>query len=209
MNRADLEAPFDEHLIKTRPGANGRPLSYVEGAEYIRRLNDAFDGRWSFEVVEYKVVDREVVVVGRLEAEGIIKTAFGGAQIKTSHQTGEPLNLGDDCKAAATDALKKASSLFGVGLHLYSKDGAEAPSGRAADSPAPSHGAPSRGRGQSPLTERQLKAIMAISRALGWTPDRLRSECVDRFKTPPEELDRADASTFIGELQGMSTKAAS
>lgn len=43
MNRAALEKPFPEELIKTRKGAFGKELSFIEAVHYIRRLNDAFD----------------------------------------------------------------------------------------------------------------------------------------------------------------------
>ena len=37
----------------------------------------------------------------------------------TKDDAGKIVSLGDDLKAAATDALKKCATLFGVGLHLY------------------------------------------------------------------------------------------
>jgi hypothetical protein len=60
MNCDILERPFEAALIKSRRGQGGKTLSYVEGAEYIRRLNEAFESRWSFEVVEHQVLDAEV-----------------------------------------------------------------------------------------------------------------------------------------------------
>jgi hypothetical protein len=58
-------------------------------------------------------------VLGRLTAEGIVKNQFGSSQITRNKKTGDLVSLGDDLKAAATDALKKAATLLGVGLHLY------------------------------------------------------------------------------------------
>ena len=63
-----LERPFAGDDVKTRRGRNGQSLSYVEIANYIRRLNEALEGDWSFEVVEHKVLDDEVLVLGRLTA---------------------------------------------------------------------------------------------------------------------------------------------
>lgn len=48
MNRSILEQPFEGQLIKSRRGAFGKTISSVEGSEYIRRLNGAFEGEWSF-----------------------------------------------------------------------------------------------------------------------------------------------------------------
>ena len=77
MNREELERPFDPALIKSRQGGNGRTFSYVEGTEYIRRLNDAFDGsNWSFTVVEHHVQSAEVIVLGKLTAGGTEKMAL-------------------------------------------------------------------------------------------------------------------------------------
>ena len=45
-----------------------------------------------------------------------MKEAFGGKEISKGS------NLGDDLKAAASDALKKAATMFGIGLHLYGKE---------------------------------------------------------------------------------------
>ncbi len=214
MNRESLERPFEAQLIKQRRGQGGKSLSYVEGAEYIKRLNEAFVGEWSFEVLEHHIHERDVIVLGKLTAGGIAKTAFGGSSITFNSSTGEALSLADDLKSAATDALKKASSLFGLGLHLYGGDPDQAPAQKskpqasaprtAASGPrAPSQGSPP---GSSVATERQTNAILAISRTLGWDQDTLIHRCKDIFGVVPSELSRSDASTFIGELQQIVTK---
>lgn len=200
MERDILERPFEEELIRTRSGHFGANLSYVEGAEYIKRLNEAFDGVWSFNVDEYKVFEREVVVTGKLTAGGVTKVAFGGATIKRSSHDGKTLGLADDLKAAATDALKKASSLLGLGLHLYGDT--------KTDERKEEGGSSIASLGPVALTDRQLRAIIAISRALGWSPDALRQHSLDAFGLPPDELTKTDASVFIGELQQMSAKEA-
>lgn len=56
------------------------------------------------------------------------------------------------------------------------------------------------------LTERQLNAIMAIGRTLGWTSEALRQRALDNYGVPPNELSRQDASAFIGELQQIATR---
>ena len=48
-------------------------------------------------------------------------------------KTGKPVSIGDDLKAAATDALKKGASLLGVGLHLYNGTGRTARYGAQRD----------------------------------------------------------------------------
>ena len=118
MNRALLERPFEPAQIRQRKGRNGM-LDYVEGHSVIARLNEALDGAWSFEVTHHEVREDEVVVLGKLTAEGIAKMQFGVSQLTREKGGGALVSLGDDLKAAATDALKKCATFLGVGLHLY------------------------------------------------------------------------------------------
>src|SRR5262245_25662131 len=120
MNRTLLEHPFDPAQIKQRKGRNGL-LDYVEGHTVIARLNAALDGAWSFEVVAHEVRDDEVLVLGKLTADGLVKMQFGASQVTRDRETKGLISLGDDLKAAATDALKKCATFLGVGLHLYAE----------------------------------------------------------------------------------------
>lgn len=117
MNRDLLRKPFDASLHKRRKGPDGRELVYVDVATVIARLNEACE-QWDFHVDRYELLEEEVVVVGRLVSEGCIKVAFGGSRI-TRDRSGMQVSLADDLKAAASDALKKAATLLGVGLELY------------------------------------------------------------------------------------------
>src|SRR2546430_10182013 len=118
MNRALLEKPFAPAQIRQRRGRNG-VLDYVEGHNVIARLNEALDGAWSFEITHHEIREDEVLVLGKLTPEGITKMQFGVSQV-TREKGGRALvSLGDDLKAAATDALKKCATFLGVGLHLY------------------------------------------------------------------------------------------
>jgi hypothetical protein len=90
----------------------------------------------------------EVIVIGQLNAGGIVKSQFGSSRITRAKETGDIISLADDLKAAATDALKKAATLLGVGLHLYRN---ERPQGgnRNGDS-LPTGGNRNGGNGSSP-----------------------------------------------------------
>ena len=199
MKREILEKPFDSNLIKTRRGSGGKSLSYVEGTHYITRLNDAFDGKWSFEIVEHEVKGREMLVLGKLSAGEVVKMAFGGSVITMSRETGEIVSQSGDLKAAATDALKKACSLLGIGLHLYSscRTTEQKPSTRQ-EPPAASTDSE---EGKQPrLTQRQLSAIWGMGRSLGLTGEQIREKCLEMFAVNPEFMSKTDASAFIGEL---------
>ncbi len=218
--RQILEQPFDQGIIKSRPASFGGSLSYVEAHEYIKRLNQAFDGNWSFEIVKHEIGEHEVIVVGKLVADGIIKMAFGGSDIKRKKETGEIICIADDLKAAATDALKKASSFLGLGLHLYG-DGGNDTAPKNGNGQAKANGGngncKSNGNGNGNggngngthagngndngrLTSRQLNAIFAIGRERGISRDQIKAMTLERFGKNTEFLAKVEASSFIEEL---------
>jgi hypothetical protein len=220
--RQILEQPFDQGLIKTRQASYGG-LSYVEGHEYIKRLNQAFDGQWSFEIVKHEIGENEVFVIGKLVADGVVKMAFGGSDIKRKKESGEIISISDDLKAAATDALKKAASLLGLGLHLYGDtagsngkptngNGDAKPANAAKPaSAAPANGngngngsaQPSGGNGEDKgrLSSKQLGMILALARERSLSRDKLQNMVTERYGRTLEFLTRSEASFFIGELQ--------
>jgi hypothetical protein len=222
IKRDVLERPFDQSVIRTRRGPHG-PINYVEGAEIIRRLNEAFDAAWDFTVVEKEVRDAEVIVLGKLTAAGITKTAFGSSSLTTSRETGEVVSVGDDLKAACTDSLKKCATMFGVGLHLYGDAQPTAGSGNGngrttnGNGSSATHGGNGNGNGGTPrtaaprtpdrLTQKQLSAIWAIARRLGLSTEDVRERCTAAHGLLPEYLSRADASALIAELQAESEPA--
>ncbi len=124
MNREILEKSFGPEQIKQREGNFGKMLDYIEGHAVIQRLNDAFDADWSFTIVQHEILKEtdEVIVIGELKAGRVVKTQFGSSRITRARESGDIISLADDLKAAATDAVKKAATLFGVGLHLYRND---------------------------------------------------------------------------------------
>ncbi len=116
--------------IKTRQGRGGMQFSYVEHGYVTERLNLVFGFNWDFEVTDKQILDDEVIVEAKLTVrtpggQTIVKTQFGGADIKrhsSGARSGKPLSIADDYKAAASDALKKCASLLGIGLDLYGRD---------------------------------------------------------------------------------------
>ena len=123
MNRELLEKPLKSAQINQRVGTFGNMLDYVEGHAVIQRLNEAFDGNWSFEIQKDEVLkDKdEVIVLGKLTAEEVVKSRVGSSRITKAKETGEIISLADDLKAAVTDSLKKCATMLGVGLHLYNR----------------------------------------------------------------------------------------
>ena len=220
--REILEAPFPPEAIRTRPGAYGGSLSYLEGHTVVQRLNEAFDGGWSFEVVAHEVLDHEVLVVGKLRAEtsGVVKMSFGSSRITRDDRSGKPIALGDDLKAASTDALKKAATLLGVGLSLYGGQPVpkvEAQPNRPA-APEPKDPKTGSGNGQNGdvrsdpekggngngrITNRQISAIFAIARERRMSNGDVRDLAKEMFAKNVDYLSKAEASSLIGHLLAL------
>lgn len=124
-------------------------LKYIGGHIVIRLLNKAFNGAWSFEILEetlidslpkprtkWKKEDGRNVKVPELDKEGNqlfdyqppyirVKGRMTVPGMGVKEQYGTKVLIGGATeqehasKAAATDALKKCASLYGVGLELY------------------------------------------------------------------------------------------
>ena len=202
--REILERPFPAEVVKTRPASYGAALRYVEGCEYIKRLNEAFDGQWSFEVVKHEIGENEVFVVGKLVAGDVVKMAFGGSDIKRKKETGEIICIADDLKSAATDALKKSASLLGLGLHLYGGDSANNGKPTNGDNAAkPADAAPANGNGANdvPATSKQLRYAKTLADDRGMTLDSLKAMAHTRYGCALDAITRRQASALIEDLR--------
>lgn len=195
MKKDVLTRPFPPEQIKQRQGQGGKILSYVETHTVIARLNEGCDV-WSFEIVEHTILDDEVIVIGKLVADGVTKMAFGGADIARDRD-GRPLSIADSLKAAGSDAIKKAASLLGVALELYGGGAAEATSASAPPR-APAPASPN-----ERLTGRQLSAIQSVARRHNIGRDHLAHMLGERFnKRELGHLSRREASSLLSELTG-------
>lgn len=126
-----LRQPTPRKFIKQRQGAGGRSFDYVE-AGYVKDLLNKTFNSWSFTIVDKQVGNTQIWVQGRLTVQvpvtqpdgtiqfvEIVKEQFGGASIKKSRTDGTPIDIGNDLKAAASDALKKCASEWGVASDIY------------------------------------------------------------------------------------------
>ena len=209
MNRELLEKPFPQEQIKQRIGTHGTVLDYVEGHTVIKRLNDAFDGKWSFEILRCKILEKEdeVVVLGRLSAEGVVKCQFGSSRITRAKDSGQIISLSDDLKAAATDSLKKCATMLGVGLYLYNGDKSlhdlelkKSAKGRS-EPPLNKRTPENGGNGQGRITNRQLNYIVNLGRSLGLTSKDLDDESLKLYGAKVAYLTVSEASAFIDILK--------
>ena len=199
-----LRRPFTD--IKTRPGHNGQQLSYIEGHQVIARLIEAFGLVWSFRVLQHEIGNHQVIVLGELRVGDTVKQAFGGSDItRARNGDGQSLSVADDLKSAATDALKKAATLFGVGLHLYGDDQAgDATHAHHRDNGARQPFQPNgNDSGGSRLTRKQLAYIHRLSQDAGM--DRADLETLSRagFGKTTANLTTREASDFIDQLRSQ------
>jgi hypothetical protein len=200
MDKQILCRPFLSEQVKTRPGQHGKTLSYISTSAVIARLIEGCDA-WSFELVKHEVLENEVIVVGKLTADGIVKMAFGGSSV-TKDNSGKEVSLADDLKSASSDCLKKCASLLGVGLELY---GAPAPT-PVMHKTQPVMQAPEVG---DRLTSRQLAAIHATARRRGIGNGQLQALLQEKFgKNEPQYLTKKEASELISEWVGANRAAA-
>lgn len=114
-----------KQYVHTRPAKGGGTWDYVSGG-YVRKvLNLMFGWDWDFEVVSEQIVGKQVIVKGKLtcrvNGRQIVKMQFGCKEIICRKGTDEALNLGNDFKAASTDALKKCAAELGIAADIYNK----------------------------------------------------------------------------------------
>lgn len=136
---AQLTAPFPESDIETKPGKGGAKLRYVKAPAIIRRLNSVVGaGNWSVDVA---VADADSGAVRTtLTILGVAMADFGDSNNPKGGERGVGAQV---FKEAASDGLKRAARLFGIGLELWE-------GGATTTTPVPSPAAS--GRAVRPVT---------------------------------------------------------
>ena len=132
------------------------------------------------------------------------------------------VSIGDDFKAAGSDALKKCASLFGIGLHLYngsngsnagknngSNSGGSGGNGKA-DGKANGKGMdkPSGNKGNGNVTKAQLSKIKSLRTGLSMSSDDVLDLIERMYNTrDPKELNKEMASAIISVLEKQKEEA--
>ncbi len=114
-----------QQYVHSRPAKGGGQWEYVTGG-YVRKvLNLMFGWDWSFEIMSKEVMHGEAIVMGKLtcncNGRSIVKMQFGNKDVICRKGTDIPLSIGNDLKAAATDALKKCAAELGIAADIYNK----------------------------------------------------------------------------------------
>lgn len=122
-----------KNKIKSRPAKGGGKWDYVEGSYVTQVLNSLFGFLWSFEILtpteqalDTALKTGSIALQGRLKVkigeDWIIKEQYGRKEVAFKKGTKDPLDFGNDLKAAATDAKKKCASELGLFADVYSQD---------------------------------------------------------------------------------------
>jgi recombination DNA repair RAD52 pathway protein len=143
--QALLEGKLDKANVKSRRGANGRAVAYLEASHVIDMANEVFGfGNWDAETVEMRREHDPVHIppseehpkggVGVTYSARVRVTVYSpdGSRKVVRERSGGHRGFGptvgqavEDCiKAAETDATKRAFVTFGniFGLALYDKE---------------------------------------------------------------------------------------
>ena len=109
---------------RIRPAKGGGTWTYVSGSYMKKQLNMLFGWNWDFEIISEQILTEagEVIVKGKLTCRSngntIVKMQYGNKDIMFKKGTQIPLSIGNDLKAAATDALKKCAAVVGFALDV-------------------------------------------------------------------------------------------
>lgn len=76
----------------------------------IKRLDEVFNGIWSFRILDYRILEDEVLVLVELSAGSNVRQQFGSSERKDDR--GGTRSVGEALKIAAQDALSRAVLLF-------------------------------------------------------------------------------------------------
>ncbi|MFC1550926.1 hypothetical protein ACFL6P_00035 [Candidatus Latescibacterota bacterium] len=166
----------------------------------IDRFNTVFNGQWSYKIIEHEVRDSEVIALGELAVEGAVHQHFGKAVIDfNSDPTGTP-SMADHLMKAADDALVQCAYAFGIQQTSVRTQSDTPEIIEIGDEPTPQSINNGNGKGDRPLTNRQLAAIFGLGKANNLTQQEIINMTTDRFGSDPSELTVTEASTIIGEL---------
>ncbi len=194
-----LSEPFPATLIKQRKGNFGKKLDYAEAVTVIQRLNDVLEGQWSFSIIGHRIEAEEVIVHGELKIGDEVHQQFGGSLITRKTDTGELISLADDLKAAASDALKKCASSFGVGLYLY-KDASSAKSSRPRPEQPSSGNGNTNGNGNGHLTQEMVARLIEQAKEAGFSQADLIGAAKRLYDKALGQLTLVQAQEVVKEL---------
>lgn len=183
------ETPRD--VVFERPIRGGSSVDYIPGWWFVEQLNSLFSYLWDFEILRESVGQKQVWVLGKLTVrtwDGLVitKNSYGGSDIKLysdkSDKAGQVIDIGDDLKSAATDALKKAATLLGLASDVYGRREVMEQTGPG---------------------KTQLKVLYKIGESKGMDKGKVDDLCMQKYSKTPEEL---ESVLVLGLMQEIRSK---
>lgn len=179
--RKNLAQPFDPKQIRTKPGRGGsRPLTFISHGLITARLNEV-DPAWSNTIDEvYTYADAQ----GRTHCEGVLLTlTVGGVSRQEMGGPQRQDGFTNECKNAASDALKRAAMRFGVALSMWDSlvdaEGDEDAEGEVVDGEF--------------LDGAGINALVGQAKAAGLTVAQMNQRSRAQFKRDYQELTKEQA----------------
>ena len=175
-------------MVFQRPARGGLQVDYVPGWWFIGQLNSLFRYYWDLEVLNHEInwKIKQVWALVRLTVHGpdgvaISKTSFGSSDIKFyKEKPDQPLDIADDLKAAVTDGMKKAATMFGFASDIYGRREVLEQTG------------PGRA---------QLGTLYKVGEKVGMTRDQVDDYCMGKYDKLPTEMETIMVLGIINELR--------
>ena len=111
-------------------------------------------------------------------------------------ESNEIINIIDDIKAAASDALKKCATSMGVALYLY-EDNGQHTEGQSEQHTREG----SASQHQKKITEKQHKEIGRLTETLGLSEEEVSRQISEEFSKPTDQLSIKEASEVIQRMR--------
>jgi hypothetical protein len=105
----------DYFPVKAHEFLNGN--TYIAEEAITNRL-DEVDPSWSWELTSEYTRDSQCIAVGRMTVCGVSRDGVGMQPTKITKKDGTIIDGTEPEKSAATDALKRAARLFGIGRYI-------------------------------------------------------------------------------------------
>ena len=172
----------------------GAYVPFVPAWWMIEQLNSLFNFNWDFEIVNWGKEGSQIWVLGKLtvrtpNGDVVTKTQFGGADVKKFSdwagvaREGQLMDFADDLKAAATDCLKKCTTLLGLSRDVYgSREAME----------------------QTSATSVQMAVLYKL------VNDKVTKETIDemsmtKFGKVPQDLEQIDLLVLLAEIRKLAS----
>jgi hypothetical protein len=200
---------FPGGTIPVRPIRGGAKTRYIPGWWFVRQLNSLFGHLWDFDVIAQEIGKEQIWVKGqiRIKSPGktvreirtdgtiiethydpieVVKTQFGGSDVKTLRDTGRIMDIADDLKSAATDSMKKCATLLGLASDIYGAKELQ---------------------DETAATGKQVEILYRLATEVGLdNVDKSNAYSRSKFGKDVKDLEQLEILTIITELRKAKTK---